>query len=199
MTAFQNKWIKLWLFWIVAIIIGNLEIAHSVIEFITSRIYIDYYSPLFFVFAPLYFILSGCISGVAQWLVISKHIHISGWLWIFTTIFESIITVYILDIGSGFAEFVLGRVAIGFLLGSSQWLILRKNISHAGWWIIILMTGHLITAIVAIAIVTVFETFLFMFRIEMITSVLYGVLTGAGLIILLMQSSKKENEQVDLS
>ena len=109
---------------------------------------------------------------------------------------ESVISTYILDIGSSFAEFVIYSSVIGLLIGSLQWLILRRRIIRAGWWILILVSGHMISAVVVIAMVTLFRSA--MFRMDIITTILYGVLTGAGLVVLLMQSSKEKMSAVIL-
>src|SRR5262245_21876256 len=97
MELLNAKWIKLWLLWILAIGFGNSRIGDFLLAYLTSTIYISYYSPLYLVFFAIYFLANGGISGLAQWLVLKIHIDISGWSWIFTTILESILSLYLLD------------------------------------------------------------------------------------------------------
>ena len=192
MELLQDRWLKLWFLWIVAIAIGNSRMSATISELLTSIIYVDYYSPLFFLLIPLYFIFNGGISGIAQWLVLRNYIDISGWSWIFTTILGSVISTYVLDIGMGssLAEFIIYSGIIGLLVGSMQWLILRHKIKHAGWWILILIAGHMISAVAVIVIFNLFKSATF--RTDILTSILYGAITGAGLVILLMQPSKEK-------
>jgi hypothetical protein len=191
MEVLQSKWLKLWFLWIVAIAIGNSRMGDTISELLMSIIYVDYYSPLFILFIPLYFILNGGISGIAQWLVLRNYIDISGWLWTFTTILGSVISTYLLELGtgSGFAGFIIYSGIIGLLISCMQWLILRRRISRAGWWILILVTAQIISAVVVIVIVTLFKST--MVRTDILTSILYGAITGAGLVVLLMQPAEK--------
>ena len=192
MEYLHDKWLRLWFFWIVAIALGSPRTGNTIVEFLTSRIYVSYYSPLFILFFALFFLSSGGFSGIAQWLILRNHLEISGWLWIFTTILESIISIYLLDvdIASSFAAFILYSGVIGLLIGSLQWLILRRRINHAGWWIFILIAGRMVSAVFVIVIVTLFRST--MFYIDLLSPLLYGALTGAGLIALLVQSSKEK-------
>ena len=187
----QAKWLRLWFFWIVAVVLGSSRIGDALLEFLGSKIffgYAGYYSPLFLLSFALFFLVNGGIAGLAQWLVLRLHIAISGWLWIFTTILESIISLYLLDvdIAGSYVAFVFYSGMIGVLIGSLQWLMLRRRMNRAGWWILILAAGHMISAVIFL----VTRSELQMYNTNLVSTAVYGALTGAGLIALLVQSSK---------
>lgn len=190
MELIQDKWLRLWLLWIAAIALSNSRISSTISELLMSIIYVNYYSPLFFLFFVLPLILGGVIPGIAQWLVLRSHIDISGWLWILTAILGNVISIYMENIGSGLAGFMISRGVSGLLIGSMQWLILRQRIKHAGWWIVILTAWQLISALVIIVIFLSFPSA--MFRMDILSTILYGAVTGAGLVILLRQSSNEK-------
>ncbi|MCA1995588.1 MAG: hypothetical protein LDL41_26595 [Coleofasciculus sp. S288] len=79
--------------------------------------------------------------GITQWLVLRQHIPKAGW-WILATTLGGVVALYlgsavsffttsILWIGSG----VVGGAVGGAILGLAQWLVLRRHVSQAGWWI----------------------------------------------------------------
>ena len=51
------------------------------------------------------------------------------------TILENVFSIYILhiDIASSFVKVIIYSGVIGLLIGSMQWLILRRQIHRAGW------------------------------------------------------------------
>ena len=186
MEFLQAKWLRVWFFWMVAIVVGYSRIGDSLLEFLTSEIYFGYLSvALFPLFLVLYFLANGGIAGLAQWLVLRPHITVSGWSWIFTTILESILSLYLLDvdIASSYGAFVFYSGVIGVLIGSLQWRLLRQRIHRAGWWILILAVGHIISAV--FFLVTRSD----IYNTNLVSTVVYGALTGAGLITLLVQSA----------
>jgi hypothetical protein len=46
--------------------------------------------------------------------------------------------------GSSDLAHVLGMVLFGSLLGTAQWLILRRQLSRAGWWVLAVAAGEVI-------------------------------------------------------
>lgn len=91
----------------------------------------------------------GASVGALQWLVLRRQVSRAGW-WILATA---------LGIGVGFALIraatpavsrVLGGgpiyglangVLVGILVGTLQWLVLRRQVSRAGWWVLASAVG----------------------------------------------------------
>jgi hypothetical protein len=81
----------------------------------------------------------GVSVGIAQWLVLRGRIGRAGW-WILATIVGFAIGKYV---GGVIAENVPGAVglglsgaAIGVSVGVTQWLVLRRHVIRAEWWIL---------------------------------------------------------------
>jgi hypothetical protein len=81
----------------------------------------------------------GTSVGILQWLVMRRHVSRAGW-WILVSIVGFGIGKLI---GDAIAQAVSGPVgiglsggAIGASLGLAQWLILRRHVVEAGWWVL---------------------------------------------------------------
>ena len=87
--------------------------------------------------------------GLMQWLVLRRHVAEIRW-WILTY-FPAIcgLGLLVAAVGSGKLPGVFGGVLIvsglvvcgGAVTGTLQWLILRKKVSKAGWWILACVAG----------------------------------------------------------
>jgi len=106
----------LWFYWIMATTMGWLI------------------GTIFFNGIPV--VISGALISALQWAVLYKRIH-KAWRW---AIFSSLGWV------SGYVFFVFlsalrleipAGIPIGLIVGFAQWLLLRKEVDWAGWWIII--------------------------------------------------------------
>lgn len=87
----------------------------------------------------LFYVSQAILTGVAQWWVIRWHVHQAGW-WILATaigcpvgLLLGIALVSGVSIASLSASIVW--VVLGTSLGFTQWLVLRKRVQHAAWWI----------------------------------------------------------------
>lgn len=89
-----------------------------------------------FLVGPVGMVASGVAIGVLQWLVLKQHIR-RDWQWILATSGG-----WVVGWGIAFAalplqlDFVSGFL-IGTTTGMAQWLILRKEVHWAGWWVVI--------------------------------------------------------------
>ncbi len=94
-------------------------------------------------------ILLGLALGIAQWLVLRKHLkRIGGWL-LATTVGYALPFIVVFPLGFPVTEpiwlaGVLMLLWFGVLLGVLQWLVLRNRLEHAGWWIPISIGGWLL-------------------------------------------------------
>ena len=77
---------------------------------------------------------SGVAIAFLQWLVLKQRIH-KAWRWIAVSVIG-----WSLGWGISLIAYSLGLdfvngLVIGMTTGTAQWLILRKEIHWAGWWI----------------------------------------------------------------
>ena len=82
----------------------------------------------------------GALVGIAQWIVLRSLFRQAGW-WILASApgwaasHELLGTV--LPVGD---VFLYGAV-IGASIGAAQWLVLRRWVYRAGWWVVITILG----------------------------------------------------------
>ena len=123
-----------------------------------------------FILPGLALVTSGFMVAIFQWLVLQGRMP-RPWRWIITTtigwIAGYLIAFYLLPPE---LETLTGMV-IGLTTGVAQWIILRREVHWAGWWIVFSMMGwitglHLLSGI-------------------FLTGIMAGTLTGLCLEILL--------------
>ena len=89
-------------------------------------------------------LIAGMVLGAAQWLVLRRWVnHICRWIPVslagvliaaFPTSFFQVLD---LTIGPGVElDPLLSGAAFGIALGTMQWLVLRRRVHRAGWWIL---------------------------------------------------------------
>jgi len=124
----------------------------------------------------------GLTVGVAQWLVLRPKIPNAYW-WILATaagwIVGRLIAVVFFPLEYG----ILAGSAIGAAMGSFQWLILRRYVHRAYWWVIMSILGWLwaITGVLGINLI----------------GVVAGVTTGFALDFLFRQPRSGSPENLD--
>ena len=139
----------------------------------------------------------GAVVGSLQWWVLRKRLSQARW-WILATVLVSAILFSTAEVLSNAASDVVSNTVIqgvvissliGLVIGSAQWLVLRKQLSQSHWWILASVLG--ITA-------TLFAIF-YSSRFEQISiwdlilgllgisGIIYGVITGFALVWLLRQ------------
>jgi hypothetical protein len=129
-----------------------------------------------FVLTGLTFITSGFLIGALQWLVLLDRIQ-RPWRWVIAAAAGwtggYLITLMVMP---GQLEIFNGAV-IGLTTGLAQWMVLRRELRWAGWWIVFSIIG--------------WTTGLTLFPGIMLTGTLAGVLTGIALEILLRQPKQR--------
>ena len=118
MTNTKSKTLDwaLWFYWIMATTLGWLL------------------GSIFFQGIPV--IVSGVAVAAFQWAVLYKRIP-NAWRWVIVSSLGWIVgyILFVVFFASGL-EFLLGPV-VGGAVGIAQWLLLRKEVDWAGWWIIL--------------------------------------------------------------
>ncbi len=131
-----------------------------------------------FLLPNLAFVTIGVGLAILQWLVLQPRIR-RAWRWIIATTFGwllgSTLIQAILPDGMNF----LAGVILGLTTGSAQWLILRKELYWAVWWIVI----NVIAWTTGMALLPGI----------MLTGVMVGAITGLALILLIRFPRPAEN------
>jgi hypothetical protein len=151
--------------------------------------------------------LFGASLGIAQWLVLRRRASQPG-LWVWASVAGGTVGgVLALAVGevvgeaSGFeVAVVVGGAALGASLGIAQWLVLRRHLPQAGWWILASsvglglgfamgrVLGGLVAQAVGEALAEVFGTV----TLATLLLVGYGAITGGALVWLLRRPSTGE-------
>lgn len=127
----------LWFYWIMATTLG----------WILGR----------FLLPNLSFVTIGIALGILQWFLLQRRFR-NAWRWILATALGWTLgaSLILLAIPDGM-DFLAGLVT-GMTTGTAQWLVLRREVHWAGWWIVInivawtagmaLLPGVLLTGVI---------------------------------------------------
>ena len=124
--------------------------------------------------------IGGGFIGICQWIILHRQLsRINGWIGV--TMAGWVIGWTITLWGTGFTEQFFSALPIGWatgptepveqgalnlflsiaalivggaVVGTAQWLLLRRNVKRAGWWILAAAIGWVITAGAGIGVVT---------------------------------------------
>jgi hypothetical protein len=82
----------------------------------------------------------GVVMGILQWVVLRQYLRQAGWWILASTVGWSVgwgttIAVVPLEIG------ILTEPLLGAAVGMLQWLVLRRQLRQAGWWIVVSTLG----------------------------------------------------------
>ncbi len=133
----------------------------------------------------------GAMTGVLQWLVLRGRVSKAGW-WILASIPAGYGIFLAGDIGIeeslnfGTLLSSIGVVALGgAVAGILQWLVLRRQVSRAGWWVLASTVGWALG-------VTVMDALEYMYGTPddlqlVVTGAVLGAVTGGALVWLLRQ------------
>ena len=106
----------LWFYWIIATTTGWLI------------------GNMFFIGIPV--IMSGAIISALQWAILYKRIH-KSWRWaVYSFTGWTIGYILFVVLSAGNSGFPAGPL-VGVAAGIAQWILLRKEVNWAGWWVII--------------------------------------------------------------
>ncbi|HEY7347916.1 MAG TPA: hypothetical protein VH599_06310 [Ktedonobacterales bacterium] len=81
---------------------------------------------------------SGLVAGIGQWLVLRQWLERAGW-WIPATAGGYLLAASLLVLQGPLGENlggVIATIALGFVPGILQWLLLRRQVARAGWWVL---------------------------------------------------------------
>ncbi|MBN2501341.1 MAG: hypothetical protein JXB38_11230 [Anaerolineales bacterium] len=128
----------------------------------------------------------GLSTGIFQWLVLRSIIKKSGWWVLATTVGWLTWELFVYPFSTFNFMALLGSdlgqlLVVGGVLGSLQWLVLRKKSPYAGLWIVMTLLGVSADAAMAVFMDTysLFDYSVFGLLIGLFT----GLLTGLHLIV----------------
>ena len=91
-------------------------------------------------------VVAGALVCVFQWLLLRNKIKQAHW-WFFSYIgaaaFYALTTMSLRSNDADLA-WVAGTASFGILLGILQWLVLRRSVRNAGWWVVACAAGWLL-------------------------------------------------------
>jgi len=131
----------------------------------------------------------GAVVGVLQWLVLRRRVSKAGW-WILAStagLAVAFAVVYLaVAYGSpGDLDDVAAMALGGAVMGTLQWLVLRRQVSRAGWWVLASTVGWGLCGAVAAAGDDAEGMIAFVSLVG--GGVVLGAVTGAALVWLLRQ------------
>jgi hypothetical protein len=134
-----------------------------------------------FLIGYLFFPLLGLLTGFLQYLLLRRYLPRMGWWVAATTLGWPLgiavlyfgYTIWPVDLSTGSMwGIALVLVSAGTAMGFTQWLILRRRLPHAGWWILASALGwSLVSPITG----QVFTTMLQLLTLGVVPAVVTGV------------------------
>ena len=131
----------------------------------------------------------GALAGVAQWLVLRKHLAHTGW-WILVSALAApigLITVNTVHRAAlwGGSSILLGFAAFGLVLGIAQWFVLRAHFRKAGFWVLASTIGWPLGGLAAGLLDLRLSDHLKVIVDFSLVGMLSGVVSGPALILLI--------------
>ena len=142
----------------------------------------------------------GATGGYFQWVVLRERIAGAGW-WTLASALAlglAVGAVVAADTGENYAMagLLIGSI-FGVASGILQWLILRRKIARAGWWVLANLLGSMFGAMaipIAAAISESSNWNLGVMLFGLVFGAGNGAITGAALVWLLRQSPSRDVE-----
>ncbi len=90
--------------------------------------------------------VGGTVAGALQWLVLRRQVARAG-RWVLASLgAAAVVGVVVFGVGAVSADvgWVVGAAAFGTVLGALQWLVLRRQVARAGWWVLASTVGWVV-------------------------------------------------------
>ena len=153
----------------------------------------------------------GLVLGVLQWLVLRRQVARAGW-WVLASTVGGVLGVgfgfglgFVLMLGVGVGIVVVLGGVLGLVLGVLQWLVLRRQVARAGWWVLastvggVGLVGRLVGGFVASAVGVfegVFGVGIVVVLGGIVGGAVYGAITGLALVWLLRQRAAGADDAI---
>jgi hypothetical protein len=137
------------------------------------------------------FVVSGAVTGTAQWLVLRQHLSgADGWVLASTLGFAILGAVN----EASAAVFAVVFVVAGAVVGVTQWLVLRPHLCRAGLWVLASTAGFAMFGVAPSVFEAVYRAagFAVGASVVLVIVTMYGGITGAALVWLLQQPASEQ-------
>jgi hypothetical protein len=185
-----------WSFWLGWVLVNTVGLAGSFIVAGAVGVVVDYAEG-----SVMGIILSGAVFGallgVVQWLVLRRRVSRSGW-WVLASTVGGAVGGAMALVMDEAQIFAIVLAVGGASVGIAQWLVLRRQVAQAGWWV---LSGTVVGGIVGGAVDLVlggtrgWDLFVVIMLLPVggiVALAGYGAITGGVLVWLLRQSAAKE-------
>jgi hypothetical protein len=152
----------------------------------------------------------GAVVGVAQWLILRRQVRRADW-WILAStagwavgwavggaVAGAVVGAVVGAVGSAVRFAVLlavgdavGGAVAGAVAGVAQWLLLRRQVRRAGWWILASAAGWAVGEAVGLAV----DWDMSRAVSSAVIGAMIGIITGAVLVWLLRQPRREEERK----
>ena len=194
----QAGW-RFWLWWVLAstagLLVGLVVVAYVGYPYAAGPSSKN--SEAFVVVFALAGAIVGASLGIAQWLVLRRRVSRTGWWMLASTAgglvgfaFDGMVLRIMFAAPEGDLAFA---ALIGASLGIAQWLVLRRRVSRAGWWVLASTVGSVVflASVVFSAGAVLTSTSRVAVLVGIVALVVswavYGAITGGVLVWLLRQ------------
>jgi len=132
-----------WLWWVLASTVG-FAVAFAVFEAVPEAVGF-----------AVRMAVGGASVGIAQWLVLRQQVSRAGWWVLASSVGLGVGLLVVFGVSPrGFVvaeavAFAVRGVVGGAVGGIAQWLVLRRQVSRAGWWVLASIVGFAVTLAVA--------------------------------------------------
>ena len=91
--------------------------------------------------------------GTAQWIVLRKRVYRSGW-WVLATAVGGLVGgLVVAGLAVGWlVGLVVGLVVSWAVVGTAQWIVLRKRVHRSGWWMLVTAVGGPVGLVVGVSL-----------------------------------------------
>ena len=144
----------------------------------------------------------GATGGYFQWFVLRERIAGAGLWWLASALGVGLAMSAVVAANTG-ENYAMVGVLIGSVFGVAggilQWLILRRKVSRAGWWLLANLLGSLVGGIAIPVASVIFEAgqwVLGVMTLGFVFGVGNGAVTGAALVWLLRQSPSSDVDRL---
>jgi len=183
-----------WLLWSFASGLGGavgFALADAVLNTFSEALYMAMAEIVIFGFL-------GTAMGILQWLVLRKHFSQAGWWVAASAVGGTLVGIGVVSYGNKVqGNLVIFYSLVGIILGTLQWLVLRRRISQSGWWMVVSLLGWAL----AVPIVQSLDRLELMGGLSEtiglilgfgLMGMVVGIVTGGLLVWLLSQSSGRK-------
>lgn len=136
------------------------------------------------------FAVFGAIVGLAQWMMLRKHISLTGW-WVLFSALSASVGLILVNFAQGAMPWgdyhpILAILFCGLVIGIIQALILKNHLPKTGFWVLVSVISWLLGGVVGFLL----DLQLFSFFLIIVNYSLIGMITGIATGIFLIFNSK---------